>query len=244
MRLGTALDTVTGSFTPADQGAWASVIAKFRAALSQFDAANADLQSRTSVPAELQGEYAALRQRAALMGPALQGIRIAVDDVQAALSGAWSSVTSAWQSIANTVSSVIPGASNPPVQVTTPNDAPDQSSMPGYYYGSEAASSGLGFAILIPIAAVIGATALLVAFVADYAKFAKRADLYGTLVAQGKTPEQAGAVVASVGGGGGFLETLAKATGTSAGAVAAIAAAAGLVWLFYQAKQHRGAAHE
>jgi hypothetical protein len=150
-----ALDTVTGSFTPVEQSAWRAAIDRFRSSLARFESAAASLQA-TPPPADptLRAEYESLMQRARLMGPSLQATRTAVDDVTAAMANAWDRVTGVWSSIADSVSSLFGAGS-----------------------GAPPALDGLGIVPLIPIAAVLAATAALVAFVADYAKFAKRAGL-------------------------------------------------------------------
>ncbi|MCS6947661.1 MAG: hypothetical protein NZM12_08600, partial [Steroidobacteraceae bacterium] len=60
-------------------------------------------------------------------------------------------------------------------------------------HGTDTTLQGLP---LIPIAAVIAATSLLSAFVADYMKFARRVDLFQSLVSQGRSPDEAAGIVA------------------------------------------------
>jgi len=174
-----ALDTTTGSFAPAEQSAWRDAIPRFRAALSSFEGAATALQS-LQVPAELQGERAALLQRAGSMGPTLQGMARAVDEVQAALSSAWDRVTGVWSSIASAVQNIV-GAVNAPAGESYPSASDYE--IPALY------GLGVAFVPLIPIAAVLAATAALVGFVADYAKFAQKV----SLAKQGITlPEEMG----------------------------------------------------
>lgn len=160
-----ALDTTTGSFTPAETSAWWGAIDRFRAALQSFETAAAQLQT-IDAPPELQAERASLMQRARAMGPTLQGIRAAVDEVQSALSNAWDSVTGVWSSITGAVQQMV-GKVNAPSGESFPSASDYE--IPALY--------GLGVLPLIPIAAVVAATAALVAFVADYAKFAQKVAL-------------------------------------------------------------------
>jgi hypothetical protein len=155
------------SFTPAEESAWYDVMTKFESAARDFDAAVRGLQARASVAARdpsLREEHAALMARAQSMESKLRYLRQAVDDVRAALLGAWNSVTGVWSDVMNRVG----------------------------LHGMDWTLQGLP---LIPIAAVIAATSLLAAFVSDYAKFAKRADMYESLVAQGRSPSDAAAIV-------------------------------------------------
>lgn len=160
------------TFSPQETSAYQAVLDKWRTAVNSFDLALADLQRRGSqpMPPDLAAEYQGLVARAQSMGPKITAVRAAVDDVLAAMSGAWSSVTGAWQSAADWI-----GLSGPPED------------------------EGLGvLQFLIPAAAIAVAIALISAFLVDYAKFTKRADMYASLVAGGKTPEQASGIVANV----------------------------------------------
>lgn len=161
------------SFTAQEESAWYDVMGKFAKASQAFDAAVADLRAKAAIAAqhpELAAEYQSLMDRAATMTATMQYIRTAIDDVKAALLGAWSSVTGIWSSIADRVG-----------------------------LGSLAGELGdLEGLPLIPIAAVIAATAILAAFLADYAKFIKRAAMYQSLVASGKSPNDAAAIVANM----------------------------------------------
>lgn len=158
------------AFTPAEQSAWYDVLAKFERAVREFDQAAAGLRARATIAARdptLRAEYESLVGRAASMESKIRYIRQAVDDVKAALLGAWNSVTGVWSRVMTYIG----------------------------LHGLDWTLQGLP---LIPIAAVVAATSLLTAFVADYAKFARRADLFESLVAQGRSPGEAAAVIARI----------------------------------------------
>lgn len=165
--------------SPQESSAWYDAIGKFRALSAQFDQARANLVN-SPAPADpaLAAERLSLLSRAQFVGETVANIRAALDDVIAALSGAWGQVTGAWDWIADKIG--IPRVD-------------DSQSL-----------QGLGLPI-IPIAAVLAAMAVITVFLTDYASFQRRADLFREALAAGSTPEQASAIVARVSESGSFL---------------------------------------
>ncbi len=163
------------SFTPAETSTWQALIDKWRRASNDFDIAVAQLQQRMASPEvqanpELLSQAQALWDRAQSIAPKVTAIRAAVDDVLAAMSGAWDSVSGAWQSAMDWIGL---------------NGTPDD--------------EGLGVVqFLIPAAAVLAAIALITAFLTDYAKFAKNADVYTTTLAKGGSIDDAKRAVAAI----------------------------------------------
>lgn len=167
------------SFTPQAQSAYQAAISKWRQTLNDFDIAVARLRMQAADPAVqadpgLTAQAQALLARAESLGPTIAAIRASVDDVLNAVSGAWDSVSNAWESAASWVG----------------------------LQGLPREAGGLGaLPVLIPLAAILAAVALISAFLVDYAKFSKQADLasqrgkvYAAAIAQGKTPADALAI--------------------------------------------------
>lgn len=146
--------------TPAERAVWLDVIRRFEAASRDFDAAVANLRQQKEIVRSdrvLSREHDELSRRAMLTHIRVRAIRSALDDVQAALRGAWDRVTGAWERIRDWV-------------------------------GLSGEIEGLGAVPLIPIAAVLTAIAVITSFLTDYAKFARKAAVYKSLIEQGYSP--------------------------------------------------------
>lgn len=103
----------TGEMSPAEARAWHDVLGHFADLSQRFDAAYADLrarepQVRASGDAALIAEHQTLTERARSLYATVDGIRRAVGDVRAALSGALSSITGAWDNVREWIGLGIP----------------------------------------------------------------------------------------------------------------------------------------
>jgi hypothetical protein len=135
--------------SPEQRVAWYNVVGLFQKKAQEFEAAQARLKSMR-VPASLEAERRALLARADVVRATVVRIRGALDDVQAALRGAWGLVTGAW----DTARAVVGLNGLPPEPL-----------------------GALGIAPLIPIALVAAAIATVTVFLTSYAKFIRKAEL-------------------------------------------------------------------
>lgn len=168
------------SYTPAERSAWQKMIDAWRAKANEFDIAVAQLRMQLNDPAvqadpQLYAEAQRLWTKSETIAPKVQAIRAAVDDVIAAMNNAWDYVSGAWDAAADWIG--LGGLQ----RVGT--------------------LGGLGIPALIPIAAVAAAIAVITAFLVDYAKFARSADLarqrgvaYQAAIDQGHSPSEALAI--------------------------------------------------
>lgn len=173
-------DTGSGDLSPEARTAWYNVIGLFRDKAQQFERALAALQSPpVRLSPELEAERRVLLGRAGVVRATVVRIRGALDEVQAALRGAWGLVTGAW----DTARSVV-----------------GLNGLPGEPLGA------LGIAPLIPIALVAAAIATVTVFLTDYGKFARKVELlqqgYTTEQITATDPQRsfAGGLFAGVGG--------------------------------------------
>lgn len=139
-----------GDLSPEQRVAWYNVIGIFQRKAQEFEAAQAALSRPPAkpLPPELEAERRRLLERSAVVRSTVLRIRGALDDVQAALRGAWGLVTGAWDTARSVVGL---------------NALPELGS--------------LGLAPLIPIALVAAAIATVTVFLADYAKFSRKVEL-------------------------------------------------------------------
>lgn len=159
---------MTAIATPAERATWAQAIERFETAAREADAAVADLARRAPVAAR----HPDLAREHAELTARARRIGGGLGRVRAAVADVRNALAGLW----DRVRGIWSGVDVPALGV-----APALAALP-----------------LIPIAAVIAATAVLVSFVSDYARFARRLNLFEAEIARGRSPDEAARIVERV----------------------------------------------